>query len=341
MAAYLPQPAHVSRLLWAATLILANALPVPAASPPKDSPATGHVLLVAFGGVRGDVLPRIKTPTLDSLRKVGAYSDRCMSVLPSRSGPTWTSLLTGQGPGSHGVQENDFKGWKPARAPALPSLLRQSGYSGGFFAITHSQPMGRLLFDADDWLQRENDEDVEGEALRLLEFENPGVLFVQFDAAETTGARFGYEAWSPLYRAAFADFDRRLGHLCATLRSRPGFSQENWLLVVTANHGGHGRKTGEDRDSDRRVFLLLAGGRVPAGSDLGDTFQVDIVPTLLAHLSVSAPDSLKLTGSVRGVISSAPVMDGGASQLGKAAIAAPEGRPSMRYSRGATLRMAR
>ncbi len=341
MAANLSQPRPISNTFKVAALILAGAMGLSAAPAPKPTALSGHVLLVAFGGLRGDVLPRIKTPTLDSLRKVGAFSDRCMSVLPSRSGPTWTSLLTGQGPGSHGVQENDFKGWKPTRAPALPSLLRLSGYSGGFFAITHSQPMGRLLFDAHDWLQRENDEDVEGEALRLLEFENPGVLFVQFDAAESTGARFGYEAWSPLYRAAFADFDRRLGHLCATLRSRPAFNQENWLLVVTANHGGHGRKTGEDRDSDRRVFLLLASNRIPAGSDLGDTFQVDIVPTLLAHLSLTAPDTLKLTGSVRGVLSSAPVMDGDVSKLGKAAIASPEGRPSMRYSRGASLRMAR
>jgi arylsulfatase A-like enzyme len=306
-------------------------------SPTSSKP---HVLLVAFGGIRGDVLPKVKTPVLDSLRKAGAYSAECLSVLPSRSGPTWTSLLTGQGPASHGVQENDFAGWRPNRAPALPSILRSIGYKGGFIAVTQNEPMGKLLFDADEWLPRPDDDAVEDEALRWIETEDPGVLFAQFDAAEKTSGRFGYEVWSPLYRAAFSEFDRRLGRLCASLRSRPNYAAENWLVIVTANHGSQSRKPGAEKESDRHVFLLISGPRVEAGANLGPTFQVDIVPTLLTHLGVAAPDSLRLTGTPRGILAVTP-MDGGVKEAERPAIRAPEGRGSLRYSRGATLRMAR
>jgi arylsulfatase A-like enzyme len=298
-----------------------------------------HVLFVAFGGLRGDVLPKVSTPNLDSLRKSGAYSDHCLAVLPTENGPTWTSMLTGQGPSSHGVKDNDLKGWKPNVAPALPTLLQLSGYPGKFYSVTQNDAMARLLFDAHESLHREKDEDIESEAHRLLEFENPGVLFVQFNAAEKAGIRFGYEIWSPLYRAAFAEFDRRLGNLCQTLRQRPGFANENWMVIVTANHGGHGRKAGTDKDSDRRVFLLVTGSQINPGMDLGETYQVDVVPTLLGHLGVAVPDSLRLTGTPRGPLHPM-AMDGLSKKPGQAA-RPQDMRPSSRYSGSATFRMAR
>jgi arylsulfatase A-like enzyme len=298
-----------------------------------------RVLFVAFGGLRGDVLPKVSTPNLDSLRKSGGYSDHCLAVLPTENGPTWTSMLTGQGPSSHGVKENDLKGWRPNIAPALPTLLQLSGYPGKFYSVTQNDAMARLLFDAHESLHREKDDDIESEAQRLLEFENPGVLFVQFNAAEKAGSRFGYEIWSPLYRSAFVEFDQRLGKLCHSLRQRPGYAHENWMVIVTANHGGHGRKAGTAKESDRRVFLLLTGKNIAPGMDLGETYQVDVVPTLLGHLGVTVPDSLRLTGTPRGPLNPL-AMDGLTKTPGQ--INRPQhNRPSTRYSGSATFRMAR
>ncbi len=247
-----------------------------------------HVLLVGLDGVRIDALLRANTPAFDSLREAGAFSDHCRSVMPSSSGPGWTTILSGQFPEAHGVHTNDVTKWKAENAPTLPRLLRHAGHKGRLSAVTHWEPLGQLLPEADDILFRDDDEEVENEALRLIEFENPEFLFVHFDNADHMGHTFGFAPWLPTYRWALEGLDRRLGRLCEALKARPNYASENWMVVVTSDHGGHGRHHGDDVETDRRIFLLLAGGGVKAGSLLGQTSLADVTPTILSHLQIDA-----------------------------------------------------
>ncbi|GGM71917.1 hypothetical protein ACFFX1_27885 [Dactylosporangium sucinum] len=74
------------------------------------------------------------------------------------------------------------------------------------------------------------------------------------------------------------------------MRARPTFAQEDWLIMVTTDHGhrvplgGHGG-CGID---ERGTFLLAVGSGIAAGARPIDVRQVDLAATALQHFGVAA-----------------------------------------------------
>ncbi|GAA3041308.1 hypothetical protein GCM10020229_60590 [Kitasatospora albolonga] len=74
--------------------------------------------------------------------------------------------------------------------------------------------------------------------------------------------------------------DAQVGQIVAAVRARATYAQENWLIMVTADHGhtptgGHGGSTWEER----QTFVIANGGGLAAGSVRYDVRMVDIAPT--------------------------------------------------------------
>ena len=106
-------------------------------------------------GVLGDAAAR--TPTLDGLAEGGALFLTAVSPLPV-TGPSHTSLLTGDGPWRHGVLLNGTP--IPADLQTLPEAMRAAGWrTGGFvsaFVLDGSFGFARGFDVYDDdfgWLQ--------------------------------------------------------------------------------------------------------------------------------------------------------------------------------------------
>ena len=68
------------------------------------------VLVIGIDGVRPDVLAEVPTPNIDALALGGTFTARARTTIPSVSGPSWSSMLTGVWPEKHGVRGNDFEG---------------------------------------------------------------------------------------------------------------------------------------------------------------------------------------------------------------------------------------
>jgi predicted AlkP superfamily pyrophosphatase or phosphodiesterase len=260
-----------------------------------------RVLIIGLDGVRLDALLAAHTPTLDSLRREGAFSSECHGVMPARSGPGWTTLLTGVTVKEHGAGNNTLQGWRPAQAPALPTLAKQAGYPLRVAAITHWHKFSILMFDADTHLDFRSDIKVERAATEELQREDAGIVFAHFDDSDKMGHRFGFSPNMPPYIWAIESHDRRIARLCTQLRRRPNFTNENWLVAVVTDHGGNGRRHGSNTLSDRRVFMILNGFGIRAKQDLGRTDFVDLMPTVFAHLGLYEGSRPRFAGQVRGL----------------------------------------
>jgi predicted AlkP superfamily pyrophosphatase or phosphodiesterase len=102
--------------------------PPDAAAPPLEKAPPGpirHVVLVTLDGLVPDAYEHpdahgLKVPTLRWLVAHGASSNGAMSVFPSVTYPSHTSMVTGVSPGTHGITsnrsfdplENDLEGWR-------------------------------------------------------------------------------------------------------------------------------------------------------------------------------------------------------------------------------------
>lgn len=80
-----------------------------------------RVLLIGLDGCRPDALLRARTPTIDSLLSSAAFSFHSTTEV-AMSGPSWSSILTGQSQAIHRVFNNALEN-KPGRLPALPTVL--------------------------------------------------------------------------------------------------------------------------------------------------------------------------------------------------------------------------
>lgn len=281
---------------------------------PADD-ATPKVLLVGWDGVRPDILREVPTPTLDALAAAGTFSENSSTARPTVSGPCWSSILIGVWPEKHGVHSNDFTSNDYEAFPDVFTRIETVRPELATFAAADWLPLvtedagGPLIGDAIDekvvlngydlgWLEADS---VSVElTLEELETGDPDVLFVYIGAPDEISHNIG--GIGAEYRDAIVTADRHLGRLLEAIRARPAFPGEDWLILVTTDHGrteegGHGG----DSPEEATVFYLASGPSAEVGTPSDPPASVDLVATALAHLGIPMDPSWELDGRVVGL----------------------------------------
>ena len=66
---------------------------------------------------------------------------------------------------------------------------------------------------------------------------------------------------------------------------RPNASREDWLVIVTTDHGGAGLDHGP-KDAENRTIPFIVSGPGASGVSLAGASHLDVTPTALAWLGV-------------------------------------------------------
>ena len=275
------------------------------------SRGTPKVLLIGIDGVRPDVLAEVPTPNLDALAEAGWFTDRALTTTPSVSGPSWSSMLTGVWPDKHGVTDNSFEGRDYAAYPSF--LARAEGIrpeTATFTALDWmplaelpgdpgpALPVGidvREVFDGYDLGWDVADGEVAARAARHLGEADPDAMFVYLGNPDETSHRTG--SIGSEYREAIALADRHVGMMVDAIRERPGYEHEDWLVLVSTDHGrradgGHGG----DSPEEMTIFILGSG---PATADWpapGPANIVDVAAAALDHLGFEIDPAWEFDG---------------------------------------------
>lgn len=277
-----------------------------------QSASDARVLVVGIDGVRVDMLARADTPVLDSLADAGFFSDEAKTRVRTVSGPGWSSMLTGVRTEKHGVDSNDFRGNRYEEWPDFLTRLERDRPELGTFAVLDWPPLGtpdsggplisdaidhKLNFDGETDGYDHADSASVAAAVEHLRSAEVHAAFVYLGDPDVVS--HATDSFSDAYRASIERADTRLGMLLAALRARPGYERENWLILVSTDHGrndagGHGGNS----PSETTIFFLAAGPSVaPQRTDCPPEI-VDVAATALAHMGISADD---LDGKPRGL----------------------------------------
>jgi predicted AlkP superfamily pyrophosphatase or phosphodiesterase len=295
----------------------------PSASGARDSeteaaPGTElrkKVLLIGLDGVRPDVLAEVATPNIDALIDRGAFSANARTGYPSVSGPGWSSMLIGVWPEKHGVTNNDFEDKHYDVYPDFLTRIESVRPELNTFAVADWLPIvtddhnGPIIGDVPDvkhildgaelgWAEAD-DRSVEL-AVEHLGSGDPDAMFVYLGNPDETSHHF--ESIGEEYRGAIALSDEHVGRLVAAVLARPTYAQEDWLILMSTDHGrtangGHGGDTPEERT----IFYLASGPSTTVGLLEGTPSIVDVPVTALAHLGIRIDPAWDLDGQVIGL----------------------------------------
>ena len=278
--------------------------------PPREK----KVLVIGIDGVRPDVLAEVNTPNIDALIADGTFADDVESQAQTISGPGWSSMVIGAWPDKHLVTNNDFSGNDYANFPDFLTRLELVDPEFSTFAVLDWPPLGttdsggplfsdtidaKLNFNGEEGGYEAADAASVAAAVRYLSNQDPDAAFVYIGNPDVVAHDTGV---SPEYRRSIELADTQVGELLAALRSRATYDREDWLILVSTDHGhkdegGHGGESPEERT----VFYLASGPSTLKGTPEASPNLVDIAVTAMAHLGVEVDPAWQLDGKVVGL----------------------------------------
>jgi predicted AlkP superfamily pyrophosphatase or phosphodiesterase len=279
---------------------------------------TKKVLVIGIDGCRFDALKRADAPHLDALMEAGAVAQP-KRIFPARyreadtiSGPGWSNILCGVWSDKHRVMDNEFTAPNYEEYPHFFKRLKQARPDAATASFSDWSPIAKnILSDSDVTLDAEREDhnyqlsDVEivAAASKHLREADPTATVVYFGQVDGAGHADGFHPSVPTYVKAIERVDGYVGELLAAIESRPTRADEDWLILVTTDHGGSGtsHSNGHDNPEVACSWLVVSGDAAERGKIDGERGQVDLVPTALKHLGVAVDPAWKLDGEAVGL----------------------------------------
>lgn len=308
----------MQRRSFFAALVLCAALSPAAVSPLHAAEPLRKVLFIGIDGCRFDAIEAANTPNLDALMADGCYSDHCL-ILGDRyqkndtvSGPGWSSILTGVWADKHGVHDNDFKGKNYKEYPHIFARLKEVHPDAYTASIVTWLPIHLHILSGANFRQQyvplfddyvPADKKAAADAVKILTDKNPTILFFYIGQVDEAGHKHGFHPSQKEYIAAIEQADKHVGEVVAAMKARGSFADEEWLVLVTSDHGGKGTGHGGGH-SDPEIlnsFVIASGPAAQRGKLAEQAYLVDVPVTALTYLGASPKDEWKLDGKAIGL----------------------------------------
>lgn len=297
-------------------LVVTGALTLPSLMAAAGAMQTHKkVLLIGVDGIRPDVLAAVSTPNIDALAAAGAFSGVARTRPNTVSGPGWSSMLIGVWMDKHGVTDNTFEGKRYDLYPDFLTRIEQLRPELNTLAVLDWPPLGtpidngplvsdlvdvKINLRGDTLGYDEADARSSRVAAWWLEHGDIDAAFVYLGDPDEIS--HNTDSIDEPYRNAIAAADRQVGELIAALQRRPAFAQEDWLILMSTDHGrtaegGHG----ETSEEELTIFYLASGPSTSASDLLPEPWIVDVAVTALAHLGFDIDPMWELDGRVNGI----------------------------------------
>lgn len=323
----MPRSRTSRRPLLALLLLLGACAPsfAPAPAPSRRADAPRKAVFIILDGIPADVVERVATPALDAIAQAGAYARAHVggkvgnpTETPTVSAPGYMSLLTGTWANKHNVRGNsnlspDYRYWNlfrivetvaPAKRTAVFStwldnrtvLIGEGRADAGAFRLDHAvdgfeHDTVTYPHDAAHTWVLAIDEHVSTAAAAYIAEQAPDLSWVYLQHTDDAGHLHGDgDAMDAAVRRA----DAMVGRVWEAVQRRETLG-ERWMIVVTTDHGrdaSTGRGHGGQSARERTTWIVTNRPELAPRFRQGEAAIVDIAPSILQHLQVTAPASV-------------------------------------------------
>jgi len=282
------------------------------------------VVFIILDGIPADVLEQANTPYLDEIAKVGDYSRAYTggiaggySETPTISAVGYNSLLTGTWANKHNVWGNEienpnyqywtifrhlkvarpastiavFSTWEDNRTKLIGEGIEEAGNLKMDFAFDGFE-LDTLTYphDSEKNYIQQIDNLVSYEAAYRLKTNSPDLSWIYLEYTDDMGHQFGD---SPQLFAAVELADQQVGRIYESIRFREEKFGEDWLIIVTTDHGRKaedGKDHGGQSDREREIWMVTNAKHLINYFKKQNPAMVDIFPTIARFLDVEIPN---------------------------------------------------
>lgn len=249
--------------------------------------AVNHVVIISIDGLRPDAIDAAGATELQDLRSRSKVALDAKTITPSITLPSHTSMLTGRDISIHEITWNRYKPERGyVQVPTVFEIAKARGLSTAMFVgkekLKHLAKPGTLdVFSfpaypakeiAVDFVRRTN---VSG--LRNLTF---------IHLPDPDGAGHRYKWMSKEYFNAVRDSSKAVKIIEDQLNR---LEPRDYRLILTSDHGGHGRHHKKNIAVNRQIPWMLSGPGIVPGAIRTPVMTYDTAPTALKLLGIEAP----------------------------------------------------
>lgn len=244
-----------------------------------------RVILIVVDGMRPDALEQ--NAAAQGFAEKSAYTLAGRTVFPSVTLPCHMSLFHSVDPDRHGTTTNTYMPQVRPVSGLFEELSLRRKQCAMFYDWEQLRDLGRpgslaksVFLSLGGYGSQKADDMLTDGAIECLRREKMDFMFLYLGAPDVFGHDHGW--MSPEYMQGLRDAWKNIERVMEAVT-------EEDVVIVTADHGGHGRSHGMNIPEDMQIPFFMRGRGMEAGRELTDFSIKDIAPTVLKLFDIEAP----------------------------------------------------
>lgn len=237
-------------------------------------------VIIGYDGCRADILAEkqekgavsylLENGASNNLTYCGGVNYPAENTQDTSTAPGWCSIVTGEWADVHGITGNDItKSVNPKTL--MTSLVEDETIDSsafitkwkGHFSRNNATYLDEKAYCEDNNLDvtfelRKNNEDVHTGAMEEIRSGDcADFVFIIYEDTDSAGHDSGFSYNNPMYKDAFKTEDAYGYEVIKAIESRENYEAEDWLIIVTSDHGGIRTDHGDSSIQERMTFVVM------------------------------------------------------------------------------------
>lgn len=250
-------------------------------SEPEEGKTEKKVALIGFDGCRADILNEaqkensavsylLKNGASKNLTYCGGVNYPAENTQATSTAPGWCSILTGAWADSHKITGNGItKELEPKTL--MTSLIEEKVIDDAAFITKWKGHFSRnnATYNIEKAYCEENSIDVDfnlrsgkkdihtGAMAEVTSADCADFVFIIYEDTDSAGHDFGFTYNNPAYKDGFRTEDAYAYEVIKAIEARDTYESEDWLIIITSDHGGINTDHGGASIQERMTFVIM------------------------------------------------------------------------------------